>query len=137
MVPEEVTWSDADQILLSYKLRRDREKGGAAPKAVREKAAPAPGIYVQAGVFKKKENADSLREQLFQQNLDKDVPTENVSAGNAAAKNTPPKDIPIVNWYNAGTYRVWLGPYASHQDAVRAIAQIKQALGIPTFIVNQ
>ena len=109
----------------------------AAPKAVGGKAAPASGIYVQAGVFKKKENADRLREQLLQQNLDKNVSAENVSAGNAAAKNTPPKDIPIVNWYNAGTYRVWLGPYASHQDAVRAIAQIKQALGIPTFIVNQ
>ena len=35
MVPEEVNWSDADVMLLSYKLRRDREKAGAAPKAVR------------------------------------------------------------------------------------------------------
>ncbi len=35
MVPEDVNWSDADVMLLSYRLRRDREKAGAAPKAVR------------------------------------------------------------------------------------------------------
>lgn len=35
MVPEEVNWSDADVMLLSYKLRRDREKAGTEPKAVR------------------------------------------------------------------------------------------------------
>jgi enoyl-CoA hydratase/carnithine racemase len=42
MVPEEVNWSDADVMLLSYKLRRDREKAGAAPRAVRRQA-PAGG----------------------------------------------------------------------------------------------
>lgn len=103
-----------------------------APKAVGEKAAPVPGIYVQAGVFKKKENADSLREKLLQQNLGKNVSAENVSAGNAA-----PKDIPIESWYNVGTYHVRLGPYSSRQDADRAVAQIKQALGISTLVVNQ
>jgi len=41
MVPEEVNWSDADVMLLSYKLRRDREKAGAAPKAVRRARAGA------------------------------------------------------------------------------------------------
>lgn len=106
-------------------------------KAKGEKAAPVHGIYVQAGVFKKKENADRLREQLLQQNLGKNVPAENVSAGNAQPKDIPPKDIPIESWYNAGTYRVWLGPYPSHQDANRAVAQIKQALGISTFVVDQ
>jgi enoyl-CoA hydratase/carnithine racemase len=35
MVPEEVTWSDADLILLSYRLRRDREKAGSPPKGTR------------------------------------------------------------------------------------------------------
>jgi enoyl-CoA hydratase/carnithine racemase len=38
MVPEEVNWSDADVMLLSYKLRRDREQAGAAPQAVRRQA---------------------------------------------------------------------------------------------------
>jgi enoyl-CoA hydratase/carnithine racemase len=42
MVPEEAAWSDADLMLLSYRLRRDREKAGAAPKAVRRRA-PASG----------------------------------------------------------------------------------------------
>ena len=32
MVPEEANWADADAMLLSYRLRRDREKAGAAPK---------------------------------------------------------------------------------------------------------
>jgi enoyl-CoA hydratase/carnithine racemase len=32
MVPEEANWADADAMLLSYRLRRDREKEGAAPK---------------------------------------------------------------------------------------------------------
>ena len=41
MVPEEVNWSDADVMLLSYKLRRDREKAGVAPKAVRRARAGA------------------------------------------------------------------------------------------------
>ena len=42
MVPEEVNWSDADVMLLSYRLRRDREKAAAAPKAVRRRG-PASG----------------------------------------------------------------------------------------------
>ena len=41
MVPEEVNWSDADVMLLSYKLRRDREEAGAAPKVVRRTAPGA------------------------------------------------------------------------------------------------
>lgn len=43
MVPEEVNWSDADVMLLSYKLRRDREQAGAAPRAVRRQAQPGGG----------------------------------------------------------------------------------------------
>jgi enoyl-CoA hydratase/carnithine racemase len=43
MVPEEVNWSDADVMLLSYKLRRDREKAGAAPKAVRRSTKSTKG----------------------------------------------------------------------------------------------
>lgn len=41
MVAEEVAWSDADLMLLSYRLRRDREKVGAAPKAAPRRAARA------------------------------------------------------------------------------------------------
>jgi enoyl-CoA hydratase/carnithine racemase len=34
MVPEEATWSDADLMLLAYRMRRDREKAGAPAKTV-------------------------------------------------------------------------------------------------------
>lgn len=43
MVPEDVNWSDADVMLLSYKMRRDREKAGAAPKAVRRTGRSTKG----------------------------------------------------------------------------------------------
>lgn len=41
MVPDEANWSDADVMLLSYRMRRDREKAGAAPKAVKRRSATA------------------------------------------------------------------------------------------------
>ena len=52
MVPEEVNWADADVMLLSYKMRRDREKAGAAPKAVR-RAPAAPRGKSAKGTKKK------------------------------------------------------------------------------------
>jgi len=39
MVPEEAVWSDPELMLLAYRFRRDREKAGVAPKAVRRRAA--------------------------------------------------------------------------------------------------
>ena len=43
MVPEEVNWADADVMLLSYKLRRDREKAGAATRSVTRRGTAAAG----------------------------------------------------------------------------------------------
>jgi enoyl-CoA hydratase/carnithine racemase len=51
MVPEEVNWSDADVMLLSYTLRRDREKAGVAPKAVTRRA---PGTGTRSAKGKKR-----------------------------------------------------------------------------------
>jgi enoyl-CoA hydratase/carnithine racemase len=48
MVPEESNWSDADVMLLSYRLRRDREKAGAAVKTVKRRA-PASGPRTTKG----------------------------------------------------------------------------------------
>jgi rare lipoprotein A len=58
-----------------------------------------------------------MREKLQQQNL-----AENIA---------------VESWYNAGVYRIRLGPYASRQDADRAAAKIKQSLGISTIVIHQ
>ena len=44
MVPEEATWSDAELMLLSYRLRRDREKSGTPVKSLKpaKRVAPMP-----------------------------------------------------------------------------------------------
>ena len=78
---------------------------------------PASGNFVQAGAFKRKENADLLRDKLKQQNL-----AENVA---------------VENWYNDGIYRVRLGPYSSRDDAIRAAGEIKQTLGVSTLVITQ
>ncbi len=75
------------------------------------------GSFVQAGAFKRKENADVLRDKLRQQNL-----LENVA---------------IENWYNNGIYRVRLGPFNSRDDAIRAAGEIKQSLGVSTLVITQ
>jgi len=89
----------------------------AAASEVSSKPNPASGDYVQVGVFKQKSNVDGMREKLQQQNL-----AENIA---------------VESWYNAGVYRIRLGPYASRQDADRAAAKIKQSLGISTIVIHQ
>lgn len=79
-------------------------------------ASTAPGNYVQVGAFKFKDNSDKLTEKLRRQNL-----AENVA---------------VESWYNAGTYRVRLGPYSSRADAERAAARIKQALKVNTIVLD-
>lgn len=79
-------------------------------------ASIASGNYVQVGAFKFKDNSDKLTEKLRQQNL-----AENVA---------------VESWYNAGTYRVRLGPYSSRADAERAAARIKQALKVNTIVLD-
>jgi rare lipoprotein A len=78
--------------------------------------AIAPGNYVQVGAFKFKDNSDKLTEKLRQQNL-----AENVA---------------VESWYNAGTYRVRLGPYSSRADAERAAVRIKQALKVNAIVLD-
>lgn len=82
-----------------------------------ETASPGSGSFIQAGAFKRKENADQLRDRLRQQGL-----AENIA---------------IENWYNDGVYRVRLGPYPSRDEAMRAAGEIKQSLGVSTLVISQ
>jgi rare lipoprotein A len=87
-------------------------------EAMPPQTSPATtGNFVQAGAFKRKENADLLRDKLKQQNL-----AENVA---------------VENWYNDGIYRVRIGPYASRDEAMRAAGAIKQSLGVSTLVITQ
>ncbi|MCB5188794.1 septal ring lytic transglycosylase RlpA family protein [Methylobacillus caricis] len=78
---------------------------------------PVAGDYVQVGAFSLKANGDRLVETLQQHNL-----TDNVQ---------------VENWYNAGTYRVRLGPYSSRQQAEAAAAKIKQVLSTNAIVIRQ
>ncbi|MEO8418731.1 MAG: septal ring lytic transglycosylase RlpA family protein [Methylophilaceae bacterium] len=101
----------------------------ASPQITTDPAAPAGNIdktdsptlasgdYVQVGAFKYQNNAERLSDSLKQQNL-----AENVA---------------VESWYNAGTYRVRLGPYTSRQDAERAADRIRQALGTSAILIHQ
>lgn len=75
------------------------------------------GNYVQVGAFSVKANGDRLVETLQQNSLADNVQVE--------------------NWYNAGTYRVRLGPYASRQQAEVAATKIKQSLNMNVLVVTQ
>lgn len=92
-----------------------------APNSAKSNISVAPsqtgGEFVQVGAFKYQANAEGLREKLQQQNL-----AENVT---------------VESWYNAGVYRVRLGPYASRQDAERAAARIQQVLGTSAIVTHQ
>lgn len=82
-----------------------------------ESAPPVSGSFVQTGAFKRKVNADQLRDKLRQQSLSENVTVE--------------------NWYNDGVYRVRLGPYTSRDEALRAAGAIKQTLGVSTLVITQ
>ena len=83
--------------------------------AAADAAAPSTGLFVQAGAFRQKGNADQLRNQVRQ-----------------LAQN-----VGVENWYNDGIYRVRLGPYANRSDAERAAQDIRRALGISTLVITQ
>ncbi|HEU4708326.1 MAG TPA: septal ring lytic transglycosylase RlpA family protein [Methylophilaceae bacterium] len=90
----------------------------AAPAAeATDAAAPEGGDYVQVGAFKFKPNAESLINKLKKQNL---------------AEN-----VPVQSWYNEGTYRVRLGPYASRQEAESAAAAIRRVLKTSAILIRQ
>ncbi|ABE50761.1 septal ring lytic transglycosylase RlpA family protein [Methylobacillus flagellatus] len=78
---------------------------------------PITGAYVQVGAFSIKANGDRLVETLQQSQL--------------------ANDVQIENWYNAGTYRVRLGPYNSRQQAEAAAEKIKQTLNTNAIVVYQ
>ncbi len=88
-----------------------------APAKPATTSANKPGIYVQTGAFKSRENADNLISKLQSQKL----------AGNPA----------VNSWYNQGIYRVLIGPYSQRSEAERAAATIKQNLSLTTYIYIQ
>jgi len=88
-----------------------------APEQQGTSSAPAMGDYVQVGAFKHKPNAESLIGKLKNQNL----------VGN----------VPVESWYNAGTYRVRLGPYASRLEAEDAAEKIRRALKTSAILIRQ
>jgi len=77
----------------------------------------SPGDYVQVGAFKIETNAEGLKSKLAQNKL-----AENVS---------------IHSWYNNGTYRVLLGPYASREEAENAASDIKKVLGSNAIVIRR
>lgn len=96
------------------------EPAQAAPEAARTQPAveaKVGGSYIQVGAFKRKENAEQLVGRLLRQNI---VAEEQVR-----------------NWYNAGVYRVRLGPYANPEDVERIAAQIRQTLGISNLVITR
>ena len=80
-------------------------------------SAPKAGIYLQAGAFKKRENADKLSQKIILQNLDLNVAMQ--------------------TWYNAGSHRVWLGPFSTKQDALTVAPKLKPATGKFPLVVTQ
>lgn len=91
-----------------------------APLSVEGSTVPqnaAKGLFVQVGAFKVKANGDELVEKLLKDKL--------------AGKNL------INNWYNEGTYRVRLGPFADKEQAERTAAKIKSSIKLNTYIINQ
>jgi rare lipoprotein A len=69
------------------------------------------------GAFKSAENASVLSKKILGQNL---------------VENTP-----VNSWYNQGVYRVRIGPYANRAEAELAAANVKKALGVNTYIIDQ
>jgi rare lipoprotein A len=80
-------------------------------------AAADSGVFVQVGAFKSEENAMGLSKKILNQKL-----VENA---------------PVNSWYNNGTYRVRVGPYASRSEAEVVAAKLKQSLRVNTYIIAQ
>ena len=82
-----------------------------------DETVPITGVYLQAGAFKSRENADKLSQKITQKNLGLNVNMQ--------------------TWYNAGKYRVWLGPFATKQEALAAAPKLKPATGNLPITVTQ
>jgi rare lipoprotein A len=75
------------------------------------------GIFVQVGAFKLPENASGLSKKIIEQNI----------VENAAVRHG----------FNDGVYRVRIGPYTNRTAADRAVAKIKELLGLNSYIIEQ
>ncbi len=84
--------------------------------AVAASPAPAPGLFVQVGAFRQRENAEELRARVLRQ---------------PAARN-----VAVENWYTGSLYRVRLGPFGSRADAERAAEHLARALGIAAYVIT-
>lgn len=88
-----------------------------APKQEKLSSTPSIGLFVQVGAFKSADNAGVLSKKILAQNL---------------VENTP-----VNSWYNQGIYRVRIGPYVKRAEAELAAANVKKALGVNTYIIDQ
>lgn len=84
--------------------------------------AVSRGVYVQVGAFKSRENAERLRDDIQDRNL---------------ASTADGRNVPIHNWYNNDTYRVWLGPFQNRFEADQAANRINQSIGGNAIVVFQ
>ena len=110
--PVDVEWIDT----------RPETLAGAAPAAAAASNAPASGVYVQVGAFQSQQNAERLRDTLLEQNL---------------ATTPDGGKVAVQSWYNDGTYRVRLGPYADRVEADQAAVSINRSLGTSAIVVLQ
>lgn len=117
----ETIWSAVPEAAASLSAK-SQAVTDVVPKTKQKNISSAAGIYVQAGVFKQRNNADRLRDKLQQKNL-----TQNGDSGS----------VEVASWYNAGVYHVRLGPYANRADAEKAAGKIKQTLGAKAIVINQ
>ena len=47
------------------------------------------------------------------------------------------ENTPVNSWYNQGIYRVRIGPYVKRAEAELVAANVKKALGVNTYIIDQ
>lgn len=118
----DIEWIDTSQPALNATSSSSTVDANTGISSQNPNAAIAAGVYVQVGAFKSQENADRLR--------------ENLQTGNLAIA-ADGKNVPIQNWYNAGTYRVRLGPYMNRSEADQAASRINQNLGTNAIVVFQ
>lgn len=89
----------------------------AAENPIPTSANTTPGFYAQLAAFNDNENAEKLKEKVIAQQI--------ADSGK------------VESWYNAGKYRVRIGPFETRTDAEATVKQIKQKMGISAIIVNQ
>jgi rare lipoprotein A len=119
----DIEWIDTSQLALTTTPPTPTTAANTnVPVSQEPNAAVVSGVYVQVGAFKSQENADRVRENLQTRNL-------------AIAPDG--KNVPIQSWYNAGTYRVRLGPYTNRSEADQAASKINQNLGTSAIVVFQ